>query len=131
MAIERPPSAHAIAPTPPAEPVETPWPSPPVPGETEDAADDHRRGLIQKIVATLWEAVREGLLTPAPDGPFLWLPSRKAEPLLIERLKLERTMILRLGGVVPEVFLCQTRNKAHCYRIPAVLVGEDGESKGT
>ena len=56
----------------------------------------------------------------------MWLPSRKAESLLIERLQLERTKILRLGAVVPDVFLSQTRNKLHCYRIPAVPVGEGG-----
>jgi hypothetical protein len=99
-----------------------------VPHETEAAGADERLALIRKVVATLRAAIEDGLLTPEPDGPFVWLPSRKAESLLIERLQLERTKILRLGAVVPDVFLCQTRNRVHCYRIPAVPVGEGGGS---
>jgi conjugal transfer pilus assembly protein TraI len=129
MAIGKPNRSMVL--TPPAESLAPNQSSAPMPGQTEGAADDHRLVRIQNIVATLREAMREGLLTPEPDGPFLWLPSRKAEPLLVERLQLERTKILRLGGVIPDLFLCQTRNKAHCYRIPAVPFGEDRQSRET
>ena len=83
------------------------------------------------MVTTLREAIREGLLTPEPDGCFVWLPSRKAEPLLVDRLHLERTKILRLGGIVPDLFLCQTRKQTHCYRIPAVVPGEGRPTRRT
>jgi len=127
MAIGTP--ERPIVSTPPAEPVAPR--SPPMSGQTDGAADDHRLGLIQKIVATLREAMREGLLTPEPDGCFVWLPSRKAEPLLVDRLHLERTKILRLGGIVPDLFLCQTRKQTHCYRIPAVVPGEGCPTRRT
>jgi len=126
MAIGKP--ARPVEPTPAAEPAERPRQPCPMPCETEAAGADERLALIRKVVATLREAIQDGLLTPEPDGPFVWLPSRKAESLLIEGLQLERTKILRLGAVVPDVFLCQTRNRVHCYRIPAAPVGEGGES---
>jgi hypothetical protein len=124
MAIGQP--ARPVGPPPTAEPAERVRQPRPVPHETDGAGADERLALIRKVVATLREAIQDGLLTPEADGPFVWLPSRKAESLLIERLQLERTKILRLGAVVPDVFLCQTRNKLHCYRIPAVPVGEGG-----
>jgi len=124
MAIGQP--ARPVEPTPAAEPAERPRQPRPVPNETEAAGADERLVLIRKVVASLRAAIEDGLLTPEPDGPFVWLPSRKAESLLIERLQLERTKILRLGAVVPDVFLCQTRNRVHCYRIPAVPVREGG-----
>jgi hypothetical protein len=100
-----------------------------VPHETDATGADEPLALIRRIVSTFREGIQEGLLTPEADGPFVWLPSRKAESLLIERLQLERTKILRLGAVVPDVFLCQTRNKVHYYRIPAAPVGEGGGSQ--
>ena len=124
MAIGTP--VHPVRPTPTAEPAERVRQVRPVPHETDGAATDERLALIRKVVATLRAAIQEGLLTPEADGPFVWLPSRKAESLLIERLQLERTKILRLGAVVPDVFLCQTRNRVHCYRIPAAPAGERG-----
>jgi conjugal transfer pilus assembly protein TraI len=127
MAIGQP--ARPVGPPPTAEPAERVRQPRPVPHETDGAGADERLALIRKVVATLREAIQEGLLTPEADGPFVWLPSRKAESLLIERLQLERTKILRLGAVVPDVFLCQTRNKLHCYRIPAVPAAEGGGSQ--
>ncbi|WP_374691047.1 MobH family relaxase [Accumulibacter sp.] len=124
MAIGKP--ARPVGPTPIAEPFEPPRQPRPVPHETDAAGADERLALVRRIVATLRDAIQEGLLTPEVDGAFVWLPSRKAEPLLIERLQLERTKILRLGTVVPDVFLCQTRNRVHCYRIPAAPAGERG-----
>ncbi|QKS29620.1 MAG: TraI domain-containing protein [Candidatus Accumulibacter similis] len=124
MAIGKP--ARPVGPTPIAEPFKPPRQPRPVPHETDAAGADERLALIRRIVATLRAAIQEGLLTPEADGPFVWLPSRKAESLLTERLQLERTKILRLGAVVPDVFLCQTRNRVHCYRIPAAPAGERG-----
>lgn len=89
-------------------------------GEIEMAGEDTRLEAIQSIIATLRDGVREGILTSEQDGDFIWIPSRKAEPLLIERLKLKRVKIMQLGGVVPDAFISQTRKKSHCYRIPAM-----------
>ncbi len=80
--------------------------------------EDTRLKIIQNIVTTLRVAIKDGVLDSESDGKFVWVQSRKAEPVLIERLKLDRTKIMRLGSVVPDVFMCQTRNKAHSYRIP-------------
>jgi len=92
--------------------------SKPIPGRTETSGEDERLNLIQGIVATLREGVSAGVLPSEREGAFAWIPSRQAEPLLVDRLQLARMQILRLGSVVPDVFLCQTRNRAHCYRIP-------------
>ena len=89
-------------------------------GEIEMAGEDTRLEAIQSIIATLRDGVREGILTSEQDGDFIWIPSRKAEPLLIERLKLKRVKIMQLGGVVPDAFISQTRKRSHCYRIPAM-----------
>jgi conjugal transfer pilus assembly protein TraI len=129
MSIRKP--ERSITPTPPAEPFAPVQRSTPGSGQTEGSGDDDRLGLIHEMVTTLREAIREGLLTPEPDGCFVWLPSRKAEPLLVDRLHLERTKILRLGGIVPDLFLCQTRKQTHCYRIPAVVPGEGRPTRRT
>ena len=89
-------------------------------GKVEGAREDTRLELIQNIVTTLRDGVREGILKPEQEGSFVWIPSRKAEPFLVERLKIRRMMIMSVGDVVPDVFLCQTRKKLHCYRIPAM-----------
>ena len=89
--------------------------------EIEMAGEDARLEVIQNIVvATLRDVMIEGILTSEPDGNFVWIQSRKAKPLLIKRLWLNRIKIMHLGSVVPDVFMCQTRNKTHCYRIPAM-----------
>ena len=67
----------------------------------------------------------------AEHGAQVVISSRKAEPLLVDRLHLERTKILRLGGIVPDLFLCQTRKQTHCYRIPAVVPGEGCPTRRT
>jgi hypothetical protein len=85
--------------------------------------------LIQGIVATLRDGVKTGVLTSEREGNFTWIPSRQAEPLLVERLQLARMQILRLGSVVPDVFLCQTRNRAHCYRIPVPPAGDGSQNR--
>ncbi len=87
---------------------------------TEKAGEDTRLEVIQSIIATLREGMREGILPSEPDGNFVWIPSRKAEPLLIEKLTLTRMKIMRLSGVVPDVFISQNRGKTHCYRIPTL-----------
>ena len=89
-------------------------------GEIEMVGEDTRLEAMQSIIATLRDGVREGILTSEQDGDFIWIPSRKAEPLLIERLKLKRVKIMQLGGVVPDAFISQTRKRSHCYRIPAM-----------
>lgn len=89
-------------------------------GEIEMTGEDTRLEAIQSIIATLRDGVREGILTAEQDGDFIWIPSRKAEPLLIERLKLKRVKIMQLGGVVPDAFISQTRKRSHYYRIPAM-----------
>lgn len=89
-------------------------------GEIEMAGEDTRLEVIQSIITTLRDGMREGILTSEQDGNFVWIPSRKAEPLLKERLNLNRMKIMRLGGVVPDVFISQNRGRAHCYRIPAI-----------
>ena len=101
----------------PTEPIQQPKQ---VQGEIVGIGEDKRLELIQNIVATLREGVREGILKSEQEDNFVWIPSRKAEPFLVERLKMRRIMIMRLGDVVPDVFLCQTRKKVHCYRIPAM-----------
>jgi len=112
MAIEHTP----IKPTAPMMPVQNPSKSPVL---SEDARqEDARLKIIQNIVTALRVAIKEGVLESESDGEFVWIQSRKAEPVLIERLQLDRTKIMRLGSVVPDVFMCQTRNKAHSYRIP-------------
>ena len=89
--------------------------------EIEMAGEDARLEVIQNIVvATLRDVMIEGILTSEPDGNFVWIQSRKAKPLLIEKLWLNRMKIMHLDSVVPDVFMCQTRNKTHCYRIPAM-----------
>jgi conjugal transfer pilus assembly protein TraI len=98
--------------------------SKPIPGRTETSGEDERLNLIQGIVATLREGVSAGVLPSEREGAFAWIPSRQAEPLLVDRLQLARMQILRLGSVVPDVFLCQTRNRAHCYRIPFQSAGD-------
>ncbi len=97
-------------------------------GKTESPGEDERLNLIRCVVTTLREGVSAGALTSEREGNFTWIPSRQAEPLLVERLQLARMQILRLGSVVPDVFLCQTRNRAHCYRIP-VPPAVDGSQK--
>lgn len=87
---------------------------------TEGVDEDARLEMIQNIVTTLRNGMREGILKSEPDGNFVWIQSRKAEPLLVERLHLDRMKIMRLGSVVPDVFICQTRKRAHSYRIPAI-----------
>ena len=89
-------------------------------GEIEKADEDTRFEVIQSIIATLRDGMREGILPSERDGNFVWIPSRKAEPLLIEKLTLTRMKIMRLSGVVPDVFISQNRGKTHCYRIPAM-----------
>lgn len=89
--------------------------------EIEMAGENTRLEVIQNIVdTTLRGKMIEGILTSEPDGNFVLIQSRKAEPLLVERLRLNQMKIMRLGSVVPDVFMCQPRNKAHCYRIPAM-----------
>lgn len=112
MAIER-------IPINPAAQIETlPYPRN-SPVLTEDARqDDARLKVIQNIVMTLRAAIKAGALEFETDGKFAWIQSRKAEPVLIEQLQLDRTQIMRLGSVVPDVFMCQTRNRSHSYRIP-------------
>ena len=89
-------------------------------GEIEKADEDTRLEVIQSIIATLRDGMSEGILPSEPDGNFVWIPSRKAEPLLIEKLTLTRMKIMRLSGVVPDVFISQNRGKTHYYRIPAM-----------
>ena len=89
-------------------------------GEIEMAGEDTRLEVIQNIVVTLRDGMIKGILTSEQDGNFVWIQSRKAEPFLKERLDLNRMKIISLGSVVPDVFMCQTRKKAHCYRIPAM-----------
>lgn len=89
-------------------------------GEIEMADEDTRLEVIQSIIATLRDGMRAGILPSEQDGNFVWIPSRKAEPLLIEKLTLTRMKIMRLSGVVPDVFISQNRGKTHCYRIPAL-----------
>lgn len=113
MAIDQTP----IKPTTPMMALQNPSKSPVLP---EDARqEDARLKVIQNIVTALRIAIKEGTLESESDGEFLWIQSRKAEPVLIERLQLDRTKIMRLGSVVPDVFMCQTRNRAHSYRIPS------------
>jgi len=120
------PKLTAAAP-PAAQPVQE---TRPIQGNTESPGEDERLNLIRGIVTTLREGVSAGVLTSEREGNFTWIPSRQAEPLLVERLQLARMQILRLGSVVPDVFLCQTRNRAHCYRIPTPPAG-DGCQKGS
>jgi hypothetical protein len=101
----------------------------PIQGKTESPGEDERLKLIQGIVATLRDGVKTGVLTSEREGNFTWIPSRQAEPLLVERLQLARMQILRLGSVVPDVFLCQTRNRAHCYRIPVPPAGDGSQNR--
>jgi len=89
-------------------------------GEIEMAGEDMRLEVIQNIVVTLRDGMIKGILTSEQDGNFVWIQSRKAEPYLKERLDLNRMKIISLGSIVPDVFMCQTRKKAHCYRIPAM-----------
>ncbi len=89
-------------------------------GEIEKANEDTRLEVIQSIIAILRDGMRAGILPSEQDGNFVWIPSRKAEPLLIEKLTLTRMKIMRLSGVVPEVFISQNRGKTHCYRIPVM-----------
>ena len=89
-------------------------------GEIEKADEDTRLEVIQSIIATLRDGMRAGILPSEQDGNFVWIPSRKAEPLLIEKLTLTRMKIMRLSGVVPDVFISQNRGKTHCYRIPTM-----------
>ena len=89
-------------------------------GEIEMAVEDTRLEVIQNIVVTLRDGMIKGILTSEQDGNFVWIQSRKAEPFLKDRLDLNRMKIISLGSVVPDVFMCQTRKKAHCYRIPAM-----------
>jgi hypothetical protein len=117
MAIGKTPPEPSTVSTPSADPVQLPKP---VQGEIEGIGEDTRLALIQSIVTTLREGVREGILTADADGAFVWIQSRKAEPFLVERLQVNRMSIMRLGSVVPDVFMCQTRKKAHSYRIPAM-----------
>ncbi len=117
MAIGKTPPEPSTVPTPSADPVQL---SKPVQGEIEGIGEDTRLALIQSIVSTLREGVREGILTADADGAFVWIQSRKAEPFLVARLQVNRMSIMRLGSVVPDVFMCQTRKKAHSYRIPAM-----------
>jgi hypothetical protein len=65
---------------PSTDPVQLPKP---VQSEIEGIGEDTRLALIQNIVATLREGVREGILTADADGAFVWIQSRKAEPLLM------------------------------------------------
>ena len=124
MAIGKPQQQPPSAEPPVAASVQK---STPIPGKTETPAEDERLTLIQGIVATLREGVSAGVLTSEREGAFTWIPSRQAEPLLVERLQLARMQILRLGSVVPDVFLCQTRNRAHCYRIPVPPAGDGSQ----
>lgn len=112
MAIERSPVNPTIPMMPPPNSIK-----PPVLNE-DVRQEDARLKIIQNIVTALRAAIKEGGLEFESDGKFVWIQSRKAEPVLIERLQLDRTKIMRLGSVVPDVFMCQTRNKAHSYRIP-------------
>ena len=101
----------------------------PIQGKIEGPGEDERLNLIRGIVATLRDGVKTGVLTSEREGNFTWIPSRQAEPLLVERLQLARMQILRLGSVVPDVFLCQTRNRAHCYRIPVPPAGDRSQKR--
>lgn len=58
--------------------------------EIEMAGEDARLEVIQNIVATLRDGMIEGILTSEPDGNFVLIQSRKAEPLLVERLRLNQ-----------------------------------------
>jgi conjugal transfer pilus assembly protein TraI len=117
MGIGKPQSDSAPQPIPSSKPAQQQQSSQGVP---EKAGGDTRLEAIQSIIATLREGMREGILPSEPDGNFVWIPSRKAEPLLIEKLTLTRMKIMRLSGVVPDVFITQNRGKTHCYRIPAM-----------
>jgi conjugal transfer pilus assembly protein TraI len=116
MALQQPPLDTPSLPSPsgPANSVATASQN-----GVNEKVDDTRLELIQRIVATLREGVRDGILKPEVDGAFVWIQSRKAEPYLTERLQVERVKIMRLGTAVPDAFLCQTRKKSHYYRIPA------------
>ena len=103
-----------------ASPAELKQQPKPAQGEINGIGEDKRLELIQNIVATLRAGIVEGVLNPEQEGNFVWIPSRKAEPFLVERLQIRRMMIMSVGDVVPDVFLCQTRKKLHCYRIPAM-----------
>jgi conjugal transfer pilus assembly protein TraI len=116
--IGKPLSELATSPAPSSESVQQPEVKQ---AEIEMAGEDMRLEIIQNIVATLRDGLIKGILTSELDGHFVWIPSRKAEPLLIERLQLSRMKIIRFGSVVPDVFMCQTRKKMHCYRITAML----------
>ena len=113
MAIDQTP----IKPTTPMMALQNRSKSPVLPEEVRQ--EDARLKVIQNIVTALRVAIKEGVLEPESDGEFFWIQSRKAEPVLIDRLQLDRTKIMRLGSVVPDVFMCQTRNRAHSYRIPS------------
>lgn len=89
-------------------------------GEIGKADEDTRLEVIQSIIAILREGMREGILPSEQDGNYVWIPSRKAEPILTEKLTLTRMKIMRLSGVVPDVFISQNRGKTHYYRIPAL-----------
>ena len=117
MGIAEPQSEPAPQPTQSSKPAQQQQSSQ---GEIEKADEDTRLEVIQSIIATLRDGMREGILLSERDGNFVWLPSRKAEPLLIEKLTLTRMKIMRLSGVVPDVFISQNRGKTHCYRIPAI-----------
>ncbi len=117
MGIAAPQSEPAPQPTQSSKPAQQPQSSQ---GEIEKADEDTRLEVIQSIIATLRDGMRAGILPSEQDGNFVWIPSRKAEPLLIEKLTLTRMKIMRLSGVVPDVFISQNRGKTHCYRIPAM-----------
>ncbi|MBK7675439.1 MAG: hypothetical protein IPJ27_12165 [Candidatus Accumulibacter sp.] len=105
MAIGKTPPEPSTVSTSSADAVQL---SKPVQGEIEGIGEDTRLALIQSIVTTLREGVREGILTADADGAFVWIQSRKAEPFLVERLQVNQMSIMRLGSVVPDVFMCQT-----------------------
>jgi conjugal transfer pilus assembly protein TraI len=117
MAIGTP---HSEPPTAPMQSTESAKQQQSRQSEIEMAGEDTRLEVIQNIVGTLRDGMIKGILTSELDGNFVWIPSRKAESFLKERLDLNRMKIISLGSVVPDVFMCQTRKKAHCYRIPAM-----------
>lgn len=117
MVIRKPQPEPSALSTPPFASARLPQPNQ---GDADGVGEDARLEMIQSIVTTLRNGMREGILKSEPDGNFVWIQSRKAEPLLVERLHLDRMKIMRLSSVVPDVFMCQTRKRAHSYRIPAI-----------
>jgi conjugal transfer pilus assembly protein TraI len=78
MALQQPQPASPSPPSPSGPPNSVATASQ---NEANEIADDARLELIQRIVATLREGVREGILKPEVDGAFVWIQSGRPNPI--------------------------------------------------